>query len=115
MIYCYHERDAINKFYVVQDAAYVVKDPSQLGIHIWRVKVAPLTDTQEYVDILGSDDPRSKNDISTYQAEINISDAIVESQENANQQTYQHLFGRDEAEQHMTLETLETGDRSISQ
>ena len=113
-----YERDAINKFYVVQDAARGSEGFSQTWFpHIWRVKVAPLTDTQEYADILGSaDDPDSlKNDISTYKTEINISDAIVESAEKANPDNLpltEHLFGRDETpETYEHGETLQTGDQ----
>ena len=97
-----NDRDAINKFYVVQDAARGSEGFSQTQYpHIWRVKVAPLTDTQEYADILGSaDDPDSlKNDISTYKTEINISDAIVKSAEQANPTNLpltDHLFGQED-------------------
>ena len=56
-----HDRNAINKFYVVQDANRGSEGYSQTWYsHIWRVKVTPLTDTQEYADILGTaDDPNS--------------------------------------------------------
>ena len=70
------ERNAINKFYVVQDAARGSEGFSQTWYpHIWRVKVAPLTDTQEYSDILGTaNDPDSlKQDLSNYKTELNIS------------------------------------------
>ena len=79
--------------------------------------MSPLTDTQEYADILGSaDDPDSlKNDISTYETEINISEAIVEAAEQANPNNLpltEHLFGRDESvEQYEHGETLQTGDQ----
>ena len=113
-----HERDAINKFYVVQDAARGSEGFSQTWYpHIWRVKVAPLTDTQEYADILGTaDDPNSlKNDISTYKTELNISNAIVEAAEEANPTGLpltEHLFGRDETEEEYEHgEVLQTGDQ----
>ena len=113
-----HERDAINKFYVVQDAARGSEGFSQTWFpHIWRVKVAPLTDTQEYADILGSaDDPDSlKNDISTYKTEINISDAIVKSAEQANPTNLpltDHLFGQeDTSTTYDHGEVLSTGDQ----
>lgn len=49
--------------------------------HIWRVKLAPITDSQEFDDIIGTADENDslKNMMSTYQAEINIRDAVVES------------------------------------
>ena len=78
-----NDRDAINKFYVVQDAARGSEGFSQTWYpHIWRIKVAPLTDTQEYKDILGSaKDPDSlKNQVSAYKTELNISNAIVKVQ-----------------------------------
>lgn len=79
-----HDRNAINKFYVVQDANRGSEGYSQTWYsHIWRVKVTPLTDTQEYADILGTaDDPNSlKQDLSSYKTEINISNAIIQSAE----------------------------------
>ena len=84
-----HQRDdltldptsaAINKWYVVQDAARAAEGYSQTWWpHLWRIKVAPLTDAQEYKDILGqASDPDSlKNQISTYQKESAITEAIV--------------------------------------
>ena len=46
--------DAINKFYVVQDASRGAEGFSPTWFpHIWRVKAAPLTDSQEYKDIIG--------------------------------------------------------------
>jgi len=86
-----HQRDdtlldpnapAINKWYVVQDASKAAEGYSQTWWpHLWRVKAAPLTDAQEYKDILGqAADPDSlKNQISTYVKEKEISDAIVEA------------------------------------
>lgn len=96
-----NDRDAINKFYVVQDAARGSEGFSQTWYpHIWRVKVAPLTDTQEYADILGTaSDPNSlKNDVSSYKTELNISNAIVRSAEEANPNNLplaEHLFGQE--------------------
>ena len=112
------DRDAINKFYVVQDAARGSEGFSQTWYsHIWRVKVAPLTDTQEYADILGTaDDPDSlKNDLSSYKTELNISNAIVRSAEDADPlglPLVDHLFGREDtttAYEHG--EVLATGDQ----
>ena len=65
----------IPKFYSVTDAARGSEGFSQTWYpHIWRVKLSPLTDSQEYYDILGdSEDANSlKNDVSTYKTEFNI-------------------------------------------
>jgi hypothetical protein len=111
-------KDAINKFYVVQDANRGSEGFSQTWYsHIWRVKVSPLTDTQEYADILGTaSDPDSlKNKISAYQTELNISNAIVASAEAADPlgiPLADHLFGVNPVEpeyDHGT--TLEQGDQ----
>lgn len=113
-----HDRDAVNKFYVVQDANRGSEGFSQTWFpHIWRVKVAPLTDTQEYADILGTaDDPESlKNKISSYKTEINISNAIVQSAEEADPlglPLVDHLFGVDnEVPEYDHGEVLESGDQ----
>lgn len=113
-----HNRDAVNKFYVVQDAARGSEGFSQTWFpHIWRVKVAPLTDTQEYSDILGNaGDPDSlKNQLSSYQTEMNISNAIVKSAEAADPlgiPLAEHLFGSNEdTEEYDHGETLEQGDQ----
>ena len=113
-----NDRDAINKFYVVQDAARASEGFSQTWYsHIWRVKVAPLTDTQEYADILGTaDDPDSlKNKISAYKTEINISNAIVKSSESADPlglPLIEHLFGtKDASSSYDHGEVLDSGDQ----
>lgn len=113
-----NDRDAINKFYVVQDAARGSEGFSQTWYpHIWRVKVAPLTDTQEYADILGTaDNPDSlKNDISSYKTELNISNAIVKSAEQANPNNLplaDHLFGvEDDSKTYEHGEVLQQGDQ----
>jgi len=113
-----NDRDAINKFYVVQDAARGSEGFSQTWYpHIWRVKVAPLTDTQEYADILGTaNDPDSlKNDISSYKTELNISNAIVKSAEVADPlglPLADHLFGvEDNNKEYNHGESLEQGDQ----
>ena len=113
-----HDRDAVNKFYVVQDASRGSEGFSQTWYpHIWRVKVAPLTDTQEYADILGTaDDAGSlKNDLSNYKTELNISNAIVKAAEIADPvglPLTEHLFGRDETEEtYEHGETLQQGDQ----
>jgi hypothetical protein len=113
-----HDREAVNKFYVVQDAARGSEGFSQTWFpHIWRVKVAPLTDTQEYSDILGNaNDPESlKNALSSYQTEMNISNAIVKSAEEADPlgiPLADHLFGSNEdTEEYDHGETLQQGDQ----
>jgi hypothetical protein len=113
-----HERDAVNKFYVVQDASRGSEGFSQTWYpHIWRVKVAPLTDTQEYSDILGTaqDQDSLKNKISSYKTELNISNAIVASAEAADPlglPLVEHLFGEDSEEENYDHgSVLESGDQ----
>jgi len=113
-----NDRDAINKFYVVQDAARGSEGFSQTWYpHIWRIKVAPLTDTQEYKDILGSaNDPDSlKNKVSAYKTELNISNAIVKSAEEADPlglPLAEHLFGQEETNNEYNHgEALQQGDQ----
>jgi len=112
------DREAVNKFYVVQDTNRGSEGFSQTWYpHIWRVKVAPLTDTQEYADILGTaDDPDSlKNKISSYKTEINISNAIVNSAEDADPlglPLADHLFGAErEQDEYDHGEVLQSGDQ----
>ena len=113
------DRDAVNKFYVVQDAARGSEGFSQTWYsHIWRVKVAPLTDTQEYADILGTaNDPDSiKQDLSNYKTELNISEAIVQAAEEADPiglPLTEHLFGDypTKEEEYDHGETLQQGDQ----
>lgn len=73
---------SINKFYVVQDASRAAEGfgPTWWP-HLWRIKVAPMNDAQEYRAILGNpeDEDSLKNALSTYQREMQISNAIVES------------------------------------
>ena len=95
------DRKAINKYYVVNDANRGAEGFSQTWYpHIWRVKLSPLTDSQEYYDILGDskDSESLKNDVSTYKSEFNISDAIVEAadlQDPNGTSLTTHLFGYD--------------------
>ena len=113
-----HDRNAINKFYVVQDANRGSEGYSQTWYsHIWRVKVTPLTDTQEYADILGTaDDPNSlKQDLSSYKTEINISNAIIQSAELDDPlgiPLVSHLFGATPVDNEYDHgEVLEKGDQ----
>jgi hypothetical protein len=76
-------KPAINKFYVIQDAARAAEGFSQTWYpHIWRIKASPMTDAQEYRDILQNKADNGvdtlKDALSTYQKELEISKAIVE-------------------------------------
>jgi hypothetical protein len=113
-----HERNAINKFYTVEDASRSSEGYSQTWYpHIWRIKVSPLTDRQEFVDILGTaDDPNSlKNDISSYATELNISKAVVhaaEIEDPLGLPLIAHLFGSDtESEEYDHGEVIAAGDQ----
>lgn len=74
--------EAINRFYVVTDASRPAEgfDP-RWWPHLWRVKLGPITDSQEYRDILGTGEEEGdlRNLISTYADEIAISEAIVDA------------------------------------
>lgn len=75
---------ALKRYYVVQDATRAAEGfaPTWWG-HLWRVKVQPLVDSQEYKDILnkikaGDDTDTTLGDLlSTYDKYININDAVV--------------------------------------
>jgi hypothetical protein len=72
--------DAVNRFYVVQEGARPAEgyDP-RWWAHLWRVKCGPISDSQEYRDILGTGEEEGdlRNLISKYQNEITINDAIL--------------------------------------
>jgi len=76
--------EAINRFYVVTDGSRPAEgyDP-RWWPHLWRVKLGPITDSQEYRDILGTGEEEEdlRNLISTYANEININDKILEQAE----------------------------------
>ncbi len=76
--------EAINRFYVVTDANRPAEgyDPRWWS-HLWRVKLGPITDSQEYRDILGTGEEEDdlRNLISTYATEININDKLLEQAE----------------------------------
>jgi hypothetical protein len=82
--------EAINRFYVVQEGARPSEgfDPGWWP-HLWRVKLGPITDSQEYRDILGTGENTGENGepadlrtlISTYENDINVNDAILEQAE----------------------------------
>jgi hypothetical protein len=75
-------KPAINKFYVIQDASRAAEGFSQTWYpHIWRIKASPMTDAQEYKDILSQTSDNGvdtlKDALSTYQRELEISNAII--------------------------------------
>ena len=83
---------ALKKFYVVDDAARAGEGYSPTWWpHLWRVKVKPMTDSQEYSDILGrlieGTDDGSGNDqslrdlLSVYNQELANNAAIIEQAE----------------------------------
>ena len=75
----------IRKFYVVED---VVREAAGFDANWWphliRVKCQALVDTVEYRDILGDGDDAGdlKHILSTYNSELEISEAILEQGEN---------------------------------
>ena len=76
-------KPAVNKFYVIQDASRAAEGFSPTWYpHIWRIKASPMTDAQEYRDILQQKADNGvdtlKEALSTYQTELKISNAIVE-------------------------------------
>ena len=77
--------EAINRFYVVQEGSRPAEgyDP-RWWPHLWRVKCGPISDSQEYRDILGTGEEEGdlRNLISKYQNEITINDKLLEQAEN---------------------------------
>ena len=77
--------EAINRFYVVTDGSRPSEgyDP-RWWPHLWRVKLGPITDSQEYRDILGTGEEEGdlRNLISAYADSIAINDAILQQAEN---------------------------------
>lgn len=72
---------AIPKFYVVQDANRGGEGFSQTWHpHIWRVKIGPITDSQEFAGILGdAGDGGIADAMSIYNKTLDISKAVVQS------------------------------------
>jgi len=75
---------ALKRYYVVQDATRAAEGFAPTWYpHLWRVKVAPLVDSQEYKDILnnitaGDDTTNTLADVlSTYNKLIDINDAVI--------------------------------------
>ena len=74
----------IPKFYTVTDAARGSEGFSQTWYpHIWRVKLAPLNDAQEYTDILGSNEDQDSlaSLVSTYNQEMDVNQKIIQQAE----------------------------------
>lgn len=79
---------AINKFYVVEDAAWASEgySPTWWG-HVWRLKATPMTGAQEYADILdkqatnplGFDQGRLGDLMSSIGKENEINEAVVQA------------------------------------
>jgi hypothetical protein len=75
---------ALKRYYVVGDASFAAEGFSPTWWpHLWRVKLNPLVDSQEYKDILdrikagsGTDTPVGQI-LSTYDKYLNINEAIV--------------------------------------
>ena len=77
---------ALKRFYVIQDASRAAEGFAQTyWPHLWRCKLQPLVDSQEYKDILDNLPATDSGDntntlgevISTYNKYIEINDAIV--------------------------------------
>jgi hypothetical protein len=79
---------ALKRYYVVQDATKAAEGFAPTWYpHLWRVKVAPLVDSQEYKDILdtitidtdgdGTNDSSLSDLLSTYDKLIEINDAVI--------------------------------------
>jgi hypothetical protein len=74
---------ALRKYYVIQDATRASEGYSPTWYsHLWRVKVTPLVDSQEYKNILEQvTDEETGNPLgdllSTYTKEININNSVV--------------------------------------
>ena len=66
--------------------------------HIWRIKIEPITDSQEFDDIIGTKDDEDalSNIISTFDTELEITDAVAETARQndpaGGHQTVDHLY-----------------------
>lgn len=74
----------LKRFYVVQDCSFASEGFSQTWWpHLWRVKLTPMVDSQEYKDILNNISAGDANDtpigqiLSTYNKLNEINDAII--------------------------------------
>ena len=75
---------ALKRYYVIQDATRAAEGFAPTWYpHLWRVKLQPLVDSQEYKDIIANIDAGENTDssiadvLSTYNKYIEINDAIV--------------------------------------
>lgn len=79
---------AMKRYYVIQDTNFAAEGFSQTWWpHLWRVKVTPLVDSQEYKDLLdnvlvdtngdGEPDTPMSDIISNYDKLIQINDAVI--------------------------------------
>lgn len=79
---------ALKRYYVVSDATRATEGYSPTWWpHIWRVKLNPLTDSQEYKDILNKISEENGGNsladlISTYKKYSDVNNAIIEQAEN---------------------------------
>ena len=80
---------ALKRYYVVQDATKSAEGFSPTWFpHLWRIKLQPMVDAQEFKDITnniagGSNTTKSVGDIlSTLQNYLNVNDAVVAAAEN---------------------------------
>ena len=88
---------ALKRFYVVEDVNRAAEGFSQTWYpHIWRVKLAPLNDAQEYSNLLGSNEDENSlaSLVSTYNAEMDVNKKIVEEAEASGGGNYDtsHLY-----------------------
>jgi hypothetical protein len=73
-------RKSLKRFYVVQDGTRSSEGFSQTWFpHVWRVKIGPLMDSQEFKDILGDGtDPNDLlNHLSTFNRNTVVNQAVV--------------------------------------
>jgi hypothetical protein len=74
---------ALKRFYVIGDASFASEGFSPTWWpHLWRVKINPLVDSQEYKDILktivdGTADTKTADIMSSYGVYMNINNAVV--------------------------------------
>lgn len=74
---------ALKRFYVVGDASFASEGFSPTWWpHLWRVKINPLVDSQEYKDILntivdGTADTKTSDIMSSYGVYMNINNAVI--------------------------------------
>jgi hypothetical protein len=78
---------ALKRYYVVGDASFAAEGFTPTWWpHLWRVKLNPLVDSQEYKDILnkikvGDTDTPIADILSTYDKYLGINDAVIEQAE----------------------------------